>query len=1542
MLISPLRTEVPNVGSLGRALERGCAGAARRFAALVFALASSWIFGGTLPAEADARTSLTQSASRSFDTISRFRGRVGRAGWLESGRAGLDLKLRLDAPGVNAGSIDLTSASLSVKDILRDSDGTSLVSSHEAETLMATRGSRSHKATFRGGPRSSAKAQVTLREGRIDLKLKLDRLTIDPPKACLDGGEVADLESSLTVIFANGDTLPLRISLPWRCKPMRACETCMEIRADFRSSNGSGGGQNGAPRASIRTNNLTREREKLNWIELDARGSRDVDGTLTKYVFRVVSEKTGEVLSAPAARNAPRSFVELSPGLYRVAVTVTDDQGNTATDTRRLSISGEPIDDFDRFGVRWAYSPDEIEGAPRYRIPPGPTHLDSIAKSFLSSSSASSGKKRSGVLGAAAGCGSLLSKTSDGLDIAKETMSFIPYAGPVFGVAGTVTGMIGGDASSNCLANELAQMSSIIAEQTVALQGIQAQLDLTDNAIYDLQLQESETNENVAAQNYTASYQKLVPNGSDPSGTDFKLWMDAIGLFNGDAPCGKIVCPATGLTITVPYSATPPASPWPTTESIEEGYNLTLGSWTNVYTLAGVKAPAKEANTELYSVVVADPASDLIKLYVAQAQTLASEIGDTLDTNDFASSKNTNLVGLFDQYNAATTAVYQTSLQAVQQAFLMMFTQNLLNFWVFTLPTTETYFAVGKQYGAGSNPANCASGTQPVFQFSGDNFLQVNDLDAVEATPYFNCKNAYNSGATTEALMYENYNEAQRQLTLFFGAIANQLYLNTLNYLYTDAPLAPQGYPGQVIEACLGDASMPCSDAATAEAPCTATTTALPFTSTALGGVTLKPIDYAGEVGRGLLSLADQSQITNLAVSPTCQLEMADAGFTANTTGLPWTANGALYQYNGIQDAQVCAATVSESQGNASVSLKSLISPTNANPSATSPGTCPAIMLDGSFEAVDQGYWDGFAVRPYTNLPELPTTSCTSDTDCMTGQQCVGAIAGVKDGICLSVDVDPSGTECAGNWGSIPDTPVCCGQQGPVDSYSCPADYPICVGYVYDQTFGSCVKSQDGVQLTGALSGSQDYYDYDSASWTTGSSYPYVRNTSPGTAGSMVPPACGEDQNLFWYAPSSDCASEPAQLQAGEVYLMCGTPNVPATNYLQQLSAESSPSDGWAANGSSSASRLEAMQWGPFWSATQGFGGVDCGAMAIAAAAPIRIDLDDPSAETFGLGGPSRCIEDLFCIDPKDEAELLYSIIDGIGVLASSLSCQADFGVAVGSVVDTLLSDKENNEGVYISSSDLVCSSEYPACSLSGASQESRCTTYKLSEGAASFYDHADDKDGDAALARWMVEVPSQSPQGAPFRLPLLSSQQNCRKGSPSPSPDIGLQLIPGPCWVQDAVPGDETYCPSTLTPGSETFNGATTYYGTLSSIPQFGYQCSPTGYAPSVQTTGMASYIPSSDASGITCSLADGRNIQWAGQAIWTTNPTCINLLDPIRTNPAAQVASGVTCRCDSPGSGSPNNGYSCSDRAYNAYCASDQVCSSSERWVYPNFPCD
>ncbi len=48
--------------------------------------------------------------------------------------------------------------------------------------------------------------------------------------------------------------------------------------------------RNRRPRAKLRIKNLTRDHEGLNWIRLDARRSRDKDGTIQGYVFRILSK----------------------------------------------------------------------------------------------------------------------------------------------------------------------------------------------------------------------------------------------------------------------------------------------------------------------------------------------------------------------------------------------------------------------------------------------------------------------------------------------------------------------------------------------------------------------------------------------------------------------------------------------------------------------------------------------------------------------------------------------------------------------------------------------------------------------------------------------------------------------------------------------------------------------------------------------------------------------------------------------------------------------------------------------------------------------------------------------------------------------------------------------------------------------------------------------------------------------------------------------------------------------------------------------------
>jgi hypothetical protein len=75
-------------------------------------------------------------------------------------------------------------------------------------------------------------------------------------------------------------------------------------------------------------------------VPLDATGSRDPDGSIEGYRWRV--ETPDGDTAAPVCRDCPRTrFRPDTPGTYTVVLTVTDDDGATATDRLYVEVTGD-------------------------------------------------------------------------------------------------------------------------------------------------------------------------------------------------------------------------------------------------------------------------------------------------------------------------------------------------------------------------------------------------------------------------------------------------------------------------------------------------------------------------------------------------------------------------------------------------------------------------------------------------------------------------------------------------------------------------------------------------------------------------------------------------------------------------------------------------------------------------------------------------------------------------------------------------------------------------------------------------------------------------------------------------------------------------------------------------------------------------------------------------------------------------------------------------------------------------------------------------
>ncbi|MBC8149530.1 MAG: hypothetical protein H8E96_07625, partial [Verrucomicrobiaceae bacterium] len=297
-----------------------------------------------------------------------------------------------------------------------------------------------------------------------------------------------------------------------------------------------------SPQASLRFENLTRDRDAANWIRLDARGSEDRDGTIASYEYAISSRSDGRSLEAPGQTMSPVAHVELSPGDYEDRVTVTDDQGQRGTQVRNLSISGAPIAQFGRLGVRWALSESWRLGdpAPVFRVSHAVIPLAEIGEIFTTPAEApreSNSKRGLETTASSSGnkCGSSMKKEGFFINMATGVVAI--GAGMVLGPEATVAIKVGstaatsagstlsykgGEATTSCLQNQINNLSDEVLFQSQQIAQIQNQLDLTDAAFFTAWTQVLNSQNATFFDAYRQSFNQFSPNpygtgGSIPS-----------------------------------------------------------------------------------------------------------------------------------------------------------------------------------------------------------------------------------------------------------------------------------------------------------------------------------------------------------------------------------------------------------------------------------------------------------------------------------------------------------------------------------------------------------------------------------------------------------------------------------------------------------------------------------------------------------------------------------------------------------------------------------------------------------------------------------------------------------------------------------------------------------------------------------------------------------------------------------------------------------------------------------------------------------------
>ncbi|MFM8351624.1 MAG: hypothetical protein ACKN9D_11230, partial [Actinomycetales bacterium] len=525
----------------------------------------------------------------------------------------------------------------------------------------------------------------------------------------------------------------------------------------------------------------------------------------------------------------------------------------------------------------------ELTGKPFAFQPQAPAGLipfEMIDAAFSTAPTAAKQTRAATPRAASSNCSSVMSPSSDiGLKVATGVINYIPYVG---GALSSGIQNRAGNAQANaqqaCVSAQFATMNAQLAYQEAQIDQIQLELSQAKGAILQAfyAVDGEITNANLTA------FMEDVNNLAQCSGggllydfmTDFGLWDSC------DAP---------------------------TSATVEEVAQSPL--FASQYTFAGVSAQqlfneyiqgvsgSQVSNKCSGSLLPNPPGKEGVDCYkyvrpvgLQSSQALAEALVDQLVTATQVNvNDGVNAVPLFDQYNNALVGYYEQSVIALQAGFTLETLVNQLNY-----------------YNAGEDLEGCPAGG-----------CFINSLGQVPGTYYSIQKLQATLGREPSATeQAEYYNLAQQALAQLYAARMNQLYINTISFIVTDAPAGGQVWP-------TGSGSNSINEG----------------------------INYALNVGNSVTR-----STTAKGSSPLCMLPAKSD--MCPPTGEP--SNAALYQYIGLRDAGKCYANIlqwNKNNGTAVQAANGKSYPTAfPSPSELSGGAyntqCPPILTTKALGAV--------------------------------------------------------------------------------------------------------------------------------------------------------------------------------------------------------------------------------------------------------------------------------------------------------------------------------------------------------------------------------------------------------------------------------------------------------------------------------------------------------------------------------------------------------------------------------------------------------------
>lgn len=472
-------------------------------------------------------------------------------------------------------------------------------------------------------------------------------------------------------------------------------------------------------------------------------------------------------------------------------------------------------------------------------------------------------------------CGDTMSSAGSGVEASSIFLNFIPEAGDVLGdmanSLGPMLDLFGGRNTTSCIMGDFMMVENQLNTMQTQINNIENVLSLNDNLVWS---SVSQNADNIDATNYTSFIDAIQYFNAPGSDSFFYQAYNAAGFYNNNT--GQLTA----------YTLNDLSSSESNLNNLNNILSTYLGSAaitfkTNLENISGTSYPTGDC-TDCYKSVALAKSSTFYNLLSDANAVLTTTMIDTL-----ASNPDANLIPMLDDYNNTLMSYYQQSISALQAAYHILYLVNYLNY-------------------------SQSAVTQP-------NLLGV-------PWTYYVASPGASSIENTAA-----YNNAQEQLTLFFAALINQVYTNTISYIVTNPPVWAQSY---------------------------ADTESIPYENESGQVLFGAPINYTALVGSALggnsspngylfNALKNYSNINKIGTYDSLESNLNNLGFI-------------YYQYGGLNNVAQCRQSIISSNAISGSTMASALTPTSTDLK------CPNMVGDNNSQPVNKAVFSVNTMQPYS------------------------------------------------------------------------------------------------------------------------------------------------------------------------------------------------------------------------------------------------------------------------------------------------------------------------------------------------------------------------------------------------------------------------------------------------------------------------------------------------------------------------------------------------------------------------------------------------